>query len=45
MKQSFILSAPVKQMPHVLCMMSLCEQVEITQTNSSLVAHKENKST
>lgn len=44
-KQSFILSAAVKQMPPVLCMMSLCEQVEITQANSSLVAHKENKST
>lgn len=32
-------------MPPVLCMMSLCEQVEITQANSSLVAHKQNEST
>ncbi len=44
-KQSFILSAAVKQMPPVLCMMSLCEQVEITQANSSSVAHKGNKYT
>lgn len=44
-KQSFILRTAVKQMPPVLCMMSLCEQVEITQANSSLVARKGNEST